>query len=84
MVFESVVAYFLDKYLSNYIEDFDSSNLKIGIWNGKFIKIKKIFFFYSLNKKGNVTLENLQLKANALDELELPVKIVFGHLSIFF
>lgn len=38
MVFESVVAYFLDQYLSNYIEDFDSSNLKIGIWNGIIIK----------------------------------------------
>ncbi|RNA03908.1 vacuolar sorting-associated 13A [Brachionus plicatilis] len=63
MVFESVVAYFLDKYLSNYIEDLDSSNLKIGIWNG------------------NVTLENLHLKSNALDELELPIRIVFGHLK---
>ena len=35
MVFESVVAYFLDKYLSSYIENFDSSKLKIGIWSGK-------------------------------------------------
>ncbi|CAF0704730.1 unnamed protein product [Brachionus calyciflorus] len=63
MVFESFVSYFLDKYLSDYIENFDSSNLKIGIWNG------------------DVTLENLYLKSNALDELDLPIKVVFGHLK---
>ena len=34
MVFESIIAYFLDKYLSNYIDNFDGSKLKIGIWNG--------------------------------------------------
>jgi vacuolar protein sorting-associated protein 13A/C len=48
MVFESVVAYFLDKYLSSYIENFDSSKLKIGIWSG------------------DVVLDNLYLKSNAL------------------
>ena len=48
MVFESIVAYFLDKYLSSYIENFDSSKLKIGIWSG------------------DVVLENLYLKTNAL------------------
>lgn len=63
MVFESIIAYFLDKYLSNYIDNFDSSMLKIGIWNG------------------DVVLENLYLKSNALDELNLPIKVVFGHLS---
>jgi hypothetical protein len=87
MVFESIVAYFLDKYLSSYIENFDSSKLKIGIWSG------------------DVVLENLYLKTNALvcrtflfllflfnmifyfllkDELDLPFKIVVGHLSNFF
>ncbi len=48
MVFESIVAYFLDKYLTNYLDNFDSSKLKIGIWSG------------------DVVLENLYLKSNAL------------------
>ena len=39
MVFESIVAYFLDKYLSNYIDNFDGSKLKIGIWSGKMINL---------------------------------------------
>lgn len=48
MVFESIVAYFLDKYLSSYLDNFDSSKLKIGIWSG------------------DVVLENLHIKPNAL------------------
>ena len=48
MVFESIFAYFLDKYLSNYIDNFDGSKLKIGIWSG------------------DIVLENLYLKTNAL------------------
>jgi vacuolar protein sorting-associated protein 13A/C len=48
MVFESIVSYFLEKYLSNYLDNFDSSKLKIGIWSG------------------DVVLENLQIKPNAL------------------
>ena len=63
MVFESIVAYFLDKYLSSYLDNFDSSKLKIGIWSG------------------DVVLENLYLKQNALDDLNLPIRVVFGHLK---
>lgn len=30
---------------------------------------------------GDVTLKNLSLKPSALDELNLPVKTVYGHLG---
>jgi vacuolar protein sorting-associated protein 13A/C len=63
MVFESVLAYFIDKYLSDYIENIDTSKLSVAIWTG------------------DVVLENLKLKSNALDELDLPFVIVHGNLN---
>ena len=33
--------------------------------------------------KGQSVLENLILKPNALDELNLPIQLIFGHLSQF-
>jgi hypothetical protein len=46
MVFESIVAYFLEKYLSDYIDNFDASKLKIGIWSGN----NNLFASISLNQ----------------------------------
>lgn len=48
MVFESIVAYLIDKYLSDYIENIDTSKLHVGIWSG------------------DIVLENLKIKSNAL------------------
>lgn len=36
MVFESLVADLLNKYLGDYVENLDRSQLKIGIWGGEF------------------------------------------------
>lgn len=36
MVFESVVAEVLNRFLGDYVENLDSKQLKIGIWGGKF------------------------------------------------
>jgi hypothetical protein len=46
MVFESVAAHLLDKYLGNYIENLDAKKLKIDLWNGKnyFYVLKSISF----------------------------------------
>ncbi|CAF4656530.1 unnamed protein product [Rotaria sp. Silwood1] len=63
MVFENLVVYLLDKYLSDYIENLDTKKLKIDLWSG------------------NVVLENLYLKPNALDDLNLPVTISLGYLE---
>lgn len=35
MVFESLIADLLNKYLGEYVENLDRSQLKIGIWGGK-------------------------------------------------
>ena len=42
MVFESIVADLLNKYLGKYVENLDASQLKIGIWGGNSL------FFYML------------------------------------
>ncbi len=35
MVFESLVTDLLNKYLGQYVQNLDPSQLKIGIWNGE-------------------------------------------------
>jgi len=35
MVFAHLAVYLLDKYLGDYIENLDSKQLKIDLWNGK-------------------------------------------------
>lgn len=63
MVFESYVVDLLNKFAGQYLENLDSSQLRIGIWGG------------------DVQLENLILKESALDDLDLPVKVLRGHLG---
>ena len=40
MVFESIVVELVNKYLGDFIENLDKSQLKIGLWGGKLIKTK--------------------------------------------
>jgi hypothetical protein len=44
-MFESIVASILNKYLSEYIDEVDYNNLKLGIFSGKF---NLIFLLLSL------------------------------------
>lgn len=39
MVFESIVADLLNRYLGEYVENLDKGQLKIGIWGGEHAKI---------------------------------------------
>lgn len=43
MVFESVVAEILNRFLGDYVENLDHSQLKIGIWGGK-SNTRAVFF----------------------------------------
>ncbi|XP_040825491.1 vacuolar protein sorting-associated protein 13C isoform X2 [Ochotona curzoniae] len=63
MVFESVVADLLNRFLGDYVENLNKSQLKLGIWGG------------------NVALDNLQIKENALSELDVPFKVKAGQID---
>ncbi|NWI85207.1 VP13C protein, partial [Pitta sordida] len=60
---ESVVADLLNRFLGDYVENLNKSQLKLGIWGG------------------NVALDNLQIKENALSELDVPFKIKVGQID---
>ncbi|KAM5292524.1 intermembrane lipid transfer protein VPS13C [Ctenodactylus gundi] len=63
MVLESVVADLLNRFLGDYVENLDKSQLKLGIWGG------------------NVALDNLRIKENALSELDVPFKVKTGQID---
>ncbi|XP_074956200.1 intermembrane lipid transfer protein VPS13C isoform X1 [Phalacrocorax aristotelis] len=63
MVLESVVADLLNRFLGDYLENLNKSQLKLGIWGG------------------NVALDNLQIKENALNELDVPFRIKVGQID---
>ncbi|XP_042338235.1 vacuolar protein sorting-associated protein 13C-like [Plectropomus leopardus] len=63
MVFESLVSDLLNRFIGNYVENLDKSQLKIGIWGG------------------NVVLENLRVKENALSEFDVPFKVKAGQIG---
>ncbi|XP_064629495.1 intermembrane lipid transfer protein VPS13A-like isoform X5 [Lineus longissimus] len=63
MVFESLAAGLINKYLGKYIQNLDTDNLKIGIFSG------------------HVELSHLQLKPEALFELDLPIEVKAGYVG---
>ncbi|XP_004421707.1 PREDICTED: vacuolar protein sorting-associated protein 13C isoform X2 [Ceratotherium simum simum] len=63
MVLESVVADLLNRFLGDYVENLNKSQLKLGIWGG------------------DVALDNLQIKENALSELGVPFKVKAGQID---
>ncbi|KAM3877457.1 intermembrane lipid transfer protein VPS13C [Diretmus argenteus] len=63
MVFESMVSDLLNRFIGDYVENLDKSQLKIGIWGG------------------NVVLENLKVKENALSEFDVPFKVKAGQVG---
>lgn len=69
MVFESIVVRLLDKYLGDYIQNLDAEKLKIDLWHGKISIILYIPMYPFCIPLGNVTLENVYLKPDALVNL---------------
>ncbi|XP_063305458.1 intermembrane lipid transfer protein VPS13C isoform X2 [Pelobates fuscus] len=60
---ESVLADLLNRFLGDYVENLDRSQLKLGIWGG------------------NVALENLRIRENALSEFDVPFKVKAGQID---
>ena len=87
MVFETVVSSQLNKFLGNYIENLNSSQLKLGLLGGKTFFACFFFRVHHPKKKikfvtlGDVVLKHLKLKQSALDDLNLPVKTIAGHIG---
>jgi len=42
MVFESLVSDLLNRFIGDYVENLDKSQLKIGIWGGKRTFVKQL------------------------------------------
>ncbi|KAK2854371.1 hypothetical protein Q5P01_007032 [Channa striata] len=63
MVFESLVSDLLNRFIGDYVENLDKSQLKIGIWGG------------------NVVLENLKVKENALSDFDVPFRVKAGQIG---
>ncbi|MEW5298732.1 MAG: hypothetical protein WDW36_001820 [Sanguina aurantia] len=62
-MFEGQVAYYLSKYLGQYVNGLDAESLKISVW------------------RGDVELRNLSLKPEALQSLDLPIRVKAGLLG---
>ncbi|XP_055010645.1 LOW QUALITY PROTEIN: intermembrane lipid transfer protein VPS13C [Boleophthalmus pectinirostris] len=62
-MFEALVSDLLNRFIGDYVENLDKSQLKIGIWGG------------------NVVLENLKVKENALSEFDVPFRVKAGQIS---
>lgn len=54
MVFESIVADILNRYLGEYVENLDKGQLKIGIWGGK---ERNPFLFWIFTSKKEIKSE---------------------------
>ena len=63
MVFESLVADLVNRFLGDFVENLDKSQLSLGIWGG------------------DVVLNNLYVKENLLDELDLPIRVLYGNIG---
>ncbi|XP_034000770.1 vacuolar protein sorting-associated protein 13C-like, partial [Trematomus bernacchii] len=63
MVLESLVSDLLNRFIGDYVENLNKSQLKIGIWGG------------------NVVLENLRVKENALSEFDVPFRVKAGQIG---
>ncbi|KAI6653358.1 Vacuolar protein sorting-associated protein 13C-like [Oopsacas minuta] len=65
MVFETVLVDILNRFLSPYVKNLDSSQIQVSVWSG------------------DIRLDNLEIKENALEQFEIPVRVHFGFLDKF-
>ena len=66
MVFKVFIQYLIDKYLKNYIERFDYEKVKLSLKSGLCSWIFSAHYSFIFSLPGNIVLENLRLKPEAL------------------
>ncbi|EMP30416.1 Vacuolar protein sorting-associated protein 13A [Chelonia mydas] len=76
MVFESLVVDVLNRFLGDYVVNLDSSQLSLGIWGAI-----PAASSYRSERHGAVALKNLEIKENALSQLDVPFKVKAGHIG---
>lgn len=79
---EGLVAWVLNNYLGKYVENLNTDQLSIAILTGSFCFV--FIYIYSniiCKKIGEVELENLPLRRDALRHLGIPVEIRAGHIG---
>jgi hypothetical protein len=81
MVWKNFIHYLINKYLKNYIERLDYEKLKLSLKNGQsfFLFFRFVDSFSVSLIIGNVLLENLRLKPEALVS-----RIDFQNISPYF
>lgn len=81
-MFESIIAYVLNKYLSGYIGEVDYRNLSLGLYSGKytpnlnekiffliFLDLNKLYFHDNIYFLGKLELKNVKIQPSALVNL---------------
>eukprot|EP00850_Spirogloea_muscicola_P002380 SM000009S23509 [mRNA] locus=s9:423530:451441:+ [translate_table: standard] len=73
---EERVAEILQRYLGDYVQGLSKDALKISVWRGKPC-LSNLMMIIS----GDLELQNMQLKPEALNALKLPLKVKAGFLG---
>ncbi|CAF0900458.1 unnamed protein product [Adineta steineri] len=76
MVFAHLGAFFIDKFLGNYIEDIDSHQLKISLWNGD-ITLNNVYLKTSALKDLNLPFD---IETGYLEKLK--IHLPWKHLYV--
>lgn len=82
MVFESLIVSALNHFLGAYVKNLDSSQLKLGIWNGWNYCYCLVSFVIILFV-GDALLERLEIKENAFVSNQLNLYNVTQPFDLF-
>lgn len=78
---EGLVTWVLNNYLGKYVENLNTDQLSIALLSGTGINLKCVHLNTSVFLLGEVELENLPLKKDALRHLGLPIEIKSGFIG---
>ena len=81
MVFESVLADVLNRFLKPYVKKLDTSQLKLGIWGGNAHTLMTLHIYIHtyiyISFTGNVSLGKLELKEDLFVSIILSYQFTY-------